>query len=192
MKNMMSNYSFNIVCTTIGRKSLPRLIDSFKNQLTQNDSFTIISDTNHEFVQNVLSNYNVNFKLNHIINDGDILGKFGHPLLNKHINNLDGDFIMFADDDDYYVDDAFEYIREVVTEKKLYIFKHKWGNTINWTTKEVILGNIGKCMGVIPNTKNLPMFQENVFGDGLFYEDLSKIMEYEFVDKIIYKIRNTI
>ena len=60
MKNMMSNYSFNIVCTTIGRESLPRLIDSFKNQLTQNDSFTIISDTNHEFVQNILSNYNVN------------------------------------------------------------------------------------------------------------------------------------
>jgi glycosyltransferase involved in cell wall biosynthesis len=188
----MYPHSFNIVCTTIGRESLPRLIDSFKNQLTQNDFFTIISDTNHEFVQNLLRNHNFNFKLNHIVNDGDILGKFGHPLLNKYINNLDGDFIMFADDDDYYVDDAFEFIRKVVIEKKLYIFKHKWGNTINWVTKEVTLGNVGKCMGVIPNTKNLPLFQEDVFGDGLFYEDLSKIMEYEFVDKIIYKIRDTI
>jgi len=189
---MTYNYSFNIVCTTIGRKSLTRLIDSFKNQLLPEDYFTIISDTNHEFVSQVLSDNTFNFKVNHIINDGEPLAKFGHPLLNKHINNLDGDFIMFADDDDYYVEDSFEYIRNVVKEKKLYIFKHKWGDTINWSTKEVKLGNIGKCMGVIPNTKNLPMFQETVFGDGLFYEDLSKMLEYEFVDKIIYKIRDTI
>jgi glycosyltransferase involved in cell wall biosynthesis len=192
MKNTMYNPSFNIVCTTIGRESLPRLIDSFKNQLLPDDTFTIISDTNHEFVKNVLSNYNFNFKLNHIINDGEVLGKYGHPLLNKYINNLEGDFIMFADDDDYYVDDAFENIRKYVVEKKLYVFKHKWGDTINWTVKEMTLGNIGKCMGVIPNTKTLPMFQENIFGDGLFYEDLAKIFEYEFVDKIIYKVRDTI
>jgi hypothetical protein len=189
---MIYNPCFNIVCTTIGRESLPRLIDSFKNQLLPNDTFTIISDTNHEFVKNVLSNYNFTFKLNHIINNGEKLGNFGHPLLNKHINTLDGDFIMFADDDDYYVDDAFEHIRKYVVEKKLYIFKHKWGETINWTTKDILLGNIGKCMGVIPNIKTLPMFQENVFGDGLFYEDLSKIFDYEFIDKIIYKVRNTI
>jgi hypothetical protein len=188
----MSNYSFNIVCTTIGRESLPRLIDSFKHQLLSNDTFTLISDTNHEYVSQILSNYNFDFNVNHIINEGEPLAKYGHPLLNKHINNLYGDFIMFADDDDYYVDDAFEYIRNIVNEKKLYIFKHKWGETINWLEKEVKLGNIGKCMGVIPNTKNLPMFQEDVFGDGLFYEDLSKMFEYEFVDKIIYKIRDTL
>lgn len=189
---MNYNFSFNIICTTIGRETLPKLIDSIKNQLSSNDIFTIISDTNHEFVKNILSNYNFDFKVNHIINDGERLGRYGHPLLNKHINNVDGDFIMFADDDDYYVDGAFEKIRKYVIEKKLYIFKHKWGNTVNWTTKNIVLGNIGKCMGVIPNTKNLPMFQEDVFGDGLFYEDLSKMMDYEFVDEIIYKIRDTI
>ena len=192
MKCMSYNYSFNIICTTIGRETLPRLIDSFKNQLSSNDIFTIISDTNHDSVKNMLSKYDFNFKVNHIINEGETLGKYGHPLLNKYINNLDGDFIMFADDDDYYVNDAFDNIKKYVTEKKLYIFKHKWGDTINWTTKEIVLGNIGKCMGVIPNTKNLPMFQEDVFGDGLFYENLSKIIDYEFVDKIIYKIRDTI
>jgi hypothetical protein len=192
MKNMNCSYSFNIICTTIGRDTLPKLIDSFKHQLKPNDIFTIISDTNHDLVKEMLSKYTFDFKLNHIINDGERLGKFGHPLLNKHINDVEGDFIMFADDDDYYVEGAFDIIRKYVVDKKLYIFKHKWGETINWTTKEVTLGNIGKCMGVIPNTKNLPMFQEDVFGDGLFYEELSKMMDYEFVDKIIYKIRNTI
>ncbi len=190
MKCMM--YSFNIICTTIGRESLIRLIDSFKNQLMTHDIFTVISDTNHDRVKNILNQYDFDFKLNHIKNEGEPLGKFGHPLLNKYINNVDGDFIMFADDDDYYVEDAFENIRKFVIEKKLYIFKHKWVHTINWTTEEVKLGNVGKCMGIIPNTKNLPKFREDVFGDGLFYEDLVQTMKYQFVDKIIYKVRNTI
>lgn len=189
---MMSGFSFNIVCTTLGRKTLPRLIGSLKKQLTYNDYLTVLSDFNHNYVKDILSNQNLNSNLKHIINQNGPLGKYGHPLLNKHINSLDGDFIMFADDDDYYVDDAFDFIRKTVKEKKLYIFKHKWGNTINWTTKEVKLGNVGKCMGVIPNTKNLPFFSENVFGDGLFYEQISKMFDYEFVDKIIYKVRDTI
>jgi len=189
---MKSKYSFNIICTTIGRESLERLINSIENQLEENDYFTLISDNNHNFVKKLLLKYNFKFKLNHIINHQDPSGQFGHSLLNKHINNVDGDFIMFADDDDYYEPDAFDFIRQTVKEKKLYIFKHKWGNTINWSIKEVILGNVGKCMGVIPNNKNLPMFEENVLGDGIFYEQISKIFDYEFVDKIIYKVRNTI
>lgn len=189
---MKSKYSFNILCTTLGRDSLDRLIRSIENQLYENDCLTIMSDANHEFVSKLLSKYSFNFRVNHIINHDGPLGQFGHPLLNKHINNVDGDFIMFADDDDYYVSDAFLHIRNIVKEKKLYFFKHKWGNTVNWTNENVMLGNIGKCMGVIPNTKNLPMFQENVLGDGLFYEEISKMFDYEFIDKIIYKVRDTV
>ncbi len=189
---MKSKYSFNIICTTIGRESLERLINSIENQLDYNDYFTLISDNNHEFVKNLLKKYKVKFKINHIVNNYGPSGKFGHSLLNEYINKVDGDFIMFADDDDYYVPDAFEFIKKTVQERKLYIFKHKWGNTINWVTEEVTLGNVGKCMGVIPNTKNLPMFQEDVLGDGIFYEEISKIFDFEFVDKIIYKVRDTI
>lgn len=187
----MTEFSFNIVCTSVGRESLGRLIKSFEKQLGNKDFFTIISDTNHEYVRNVLSTFDLNFHVNHIINEGEQLGKYGHPLLNKHLNNLDGDFILFADDDDYYVDDAFENIRKFVKDKKLYLFKHKWYGTINWTQPDFTIGNVGKCMGVIPNIKEFPKFREDVFGDCYFYLDLSKIMEYEFVDKIIYKIRET-
>jgi hypothetical protein len=169
----MNNFSFHILCTSLGRESLGRLIDSFVNQLNENDYFTIVSDNNHDFVEGVLSTFNFKCKLN------------------RHMNTLDGDFIMFADDDDRYVPDAFEYIRNTVTEKKLYIFKHKWGGTVNWASKHFEVGNIGKCVGVIPNTKNLPLFHEDIFGDGIFYSDISKIFEYEFIDKIIYKVRDT-
>lgn len=187
----MNNFSFNIVCTSLGRQSLSRLIDSFINQLNESDYFTIISDDNHDYVEHTLLDFEFKCKVHHIKNFNGPEGKFGHPLLNRYINTLDGDFIMFADDDDRYVEDAFENIRNIVTDRKLYIFKHKWGQTINWSSKHFEIGNIGKCMGVIPNTKKLPLFQEDVFGDGIFYLDLSKIIEYEFIDKIIYKVRDT-
>lgn len=187
----MNKFSFNIICTSLGRQSLGRLINSVVKQLNNTDYFTIISDDNHDYVESTLSNFDFKCNLQHIKNFNGPEGKYGHPLLNRYMNTLDGDFIMFADDDDRYVEDAFESIRNVVTDKKLYIFKHKWGNTINWSSKHFELGNIGKCLGVIPNTKNLPKFEENVLGDGIFYNELSKIFEYEFIDKIIYKVRDT-
>jgi len=184
--------TFNIVCTTIGRETLPRLIDSFVDQLDNTDQFTIISDTNHDFVSEVLSKYDFKFRVNHIKNEGDIKGRYGHPLLNEYMNNLEGDFIMFADDDDRYTPDAFKVIKETVVDKnKLYIFKHKWGGTINWTIKDFTIGNVGKCMGAIPNTHNLPKFSEDVVGDVYFYLDISKMFESEFIDHIIYKVRDT-
>ena len=185
-------FNFNIVCTTLGRQTLPRLIESFKDQLKENDIFTIISDTNHEFVEKTLSQYKFNFKVNHFKNNEEIKGKYGHPLLNEYINKLDGDFLMFADDDDRYTENAFEEIKKHVKEKnKLYIFKHKWGNTINWTQKDFTRGNVGKCMGAIPNTHNLPLFEENVLGDVIFYEQIGGLFESEFVDYVIYKVRDT-
>lgn len=185
-------FSYNIVCTSIGRETLPRLIESFKDQLDSTDIFTIISDINHEFVSEVLSRYEFNFKVNHIRNNGERKWKYGHPLLNENINSLEGDFIMFADDDDRYTKEAFKVIKETVKEKnKLYIFKHNWYGDINWRLKDFTRGNVGKCMGVIPNTHNLPMFQEDVLGDVIFYEEIGQMFESEFVDYIIYKVRDT-
>ena len=99
---------------------------------------------------------------------------------------------MFADDDDRYTEEAFKVIKETVKDKnKLYIFKHNWLGDINWKLKDFTRGNVGKCMGVIPNTHNLPMFQEDVFGDVIFYEKIGQMFESEFVDYIIYKVRHT-
>lgn len=185
-------YSVNIVCTSIGRNTLPRLIESFKDQLSINDIFTIISDINHLYVDEVLKRYDFKFKVNHIINDGERVYKYGHPLLNKYINQLDGDFIMFADDDDRYTPNAFSVIKKTITDpNKLYIFKHKWGDDINWKIKDFTIGNVGKCMGAIPNTHNLPKFREDVFGDVYFYEEIGNMFKSEFIDYIIYKVRDT-
>jgi len=186
------NFSINVVCTTIGRDTLPRLIESFIDQLSENDMFTIISDINHDYVANVLKKYNFKFKIQHIINKGDRKGAYGHPLLNMYLNKLEGDFIMFADDDDRYVEEAFDYIKRTLKDRnKLYIFKHKWGDGYAWNIKNFTRGNIGKCMCAIPNTHDLPKFREDVLGDAYFFEEIGKKMDYEFIDHVIYKVRDT-
>ena len=185
-------FSYNIVCTTKGRDTLYRLVDSLVNQLSETDIFTVISDDRHDYVKSNLDRYNFKCKVNYIKNENGPLGKYGHPLLNQHMNNLDGDFIMFADDDDRYTEDAFKVIKETVTDKDtLYVFRHKWYGTVNWVTKDFTQGNVGKCMGVIPNTHDLPHFQENVLGDVIFYSEIGVKFKSEFIDYIIYKVRET-
>lgn len=188
---MDHHFNFHIICTTIGRPTLPRLLNSLRGQLLEEDTVTLISDIEHSYVERVIKEGGYDFKIIHIINHGPQSGFWGHSLLNAHMNNVSGDFIMFADDDDRYTDNAFKVIREHVTEKKLYIFKHlDWNKDILWRAKTFDLGNIGKCMGVIPNTKQLPDFKLTGDGDQLFYRELSKIMKSEFIDEIIYIVRD--
>lgn len=186
----MKKYKYNVICASLGRPSILRLIESLDGQLTRNDIFTIITEDNHDFVKSLLTTVDVSYNINHIIGGERPSGYYGHNLLNKYKNSVEGDFIMFADDDDFYTDDAFKHIREHVQEKKLYIFKHKWNGSVKWDREVFEIGNIGKCMGVIPNTKKLPDLKYNYDSDGEFYINLSKTMKYEFVNKLIYIVRD--
>jgi hypothetical protein len=186
----MGMKSINVVVRTLGRNTLYRLLSSLQD-LTQNDYITILVNQNLDYVKEIVDSCKFTANINIIDETNSEICCYGYRILNKYINDLDGDYIMFGDDDDRFVDNIFNYIKNVCVDEKLYIFKHKWGSTINWTEKEVVLGNIGQCMCVIPNTKNFPKFTEDVFGDGLFYEEISKNFEVEFIDKIIYLVRDT-
>lgn len=191
---MSSNTSLNIIITTIGRETLPRLIESFYGSLEECDFLTIISDKRHDFVQEVISRYD--FKCNVIyINNGEDpekhRNKFGHDLINKHKSSFEGDFLMFADDDDRYVEGIIPFIKAQLIDKgTMYIFKHKWDYFSHWN--EPVVVNIGKCMVSIPNIKSeLPDIQEDVQGDFYWFPELEKIFDVKFVDKIIYLVRDT-
>lgn len=185
--------SINVLLTTIGREELgTRMLPSLVNQLNENDYLTIVSDINHEFVSDCISRFNFKCNVSHIKNEIQ-LGFWGHESRNQHQNNLLGDFITNADDDDRYVDGAFDVIRQNVQNKnKLYLFKVQDHDWISWKTYGVIkTKEIGTPCGIIPNNKNLPKWGLFYGGDGHFYETLSKEMDYEFIDYIIYKVRGT-
>jgi len=71
------------------------------------------------------------------------------------------------------------------------LFKHQNGNGFAWGDKSVRIGNIGTSCGVIPNNRNLPNWEHFYGGDGAFYVNLANMLEVEFVDYVIYKVRDT-
>ena len=186
--------SLNIITTTIGRETLPRLIESFYQSLDENDFLTVISDQNHEFVQEVLSKYEFKCTVVYIRNeneDGWHRNTYGHNLINKYKSSFKGDFIMFADDDDRYVEGIIPFVKAQLKDlNTMYIFKHKWGYYSHWN--EPVVNNIGKCMVSIPNLREkLPFILEDVTGDFHWFPELEKLCNVEFIDKIIYLVRDT-
>lgn len=185
--------SLNVLLTTVGRETLnTRMLPSLVNQLNDNDYLTVVSDLNHDIVSHYISLFNFKCTVIHIRNN-KTLGYWGHPSRSKYQNNLLGDFILHADDDDRYVDNAFDIIRQIVTDRnKLYLFRVDNEGVITWTNLGVVkIGEIGTPCGVIPNNKNLPDWGCFYGGDGDFYKKLSNAIPYQFVDYIIYKVNDT-
>jgi len=183
--------SLNVILTTIGRESLKRMLNSLINQLSENDYLTIISDAGHSSVRKMLNETDFKCPVIHISNETS-LGYWGHGSRNKYQNHLPGEFLLNADDDDRYTDGAFDKIRGAVKEKKLYIFRHEDNGNFAWSIPgKVELGNIGTSCGVIPNTHDLPDWELVYGGDASFYIAISKKMECEWVDHVIYKVKNT-
>ena len=183
--------TFNILLTTIGRESLTRMVNTIYPQLKKDDYLTIVCDcklTNvlpkiTECLEKAVCNIN-------IIQNSEVKGYNGHGSRTFFQNSLFGDYIMNADDDDYYESDAMEFIRSKCTEDKLYIFKMANETKTIPNVPSLTESNIGTPCGVISNRRNLPNWGERYGGDFDFYNTLSKQMNFEFVDKIIYKIRN--
>jgi hypothetical protein len=186
--------SINVLLTTIGRPTLKNLMmPSLVNQLNENDYLTIVSDINHDFVSECINSFDFKCKVNHIKNEIQ-LGYWSHPSRTKYQNSLLGDFIMNADDDDRYVDGAFDMIRNTTVDKDtIYLYKVQWDDNFSWRTKGLIeIGWIGTACGVIPNTHDLPEWAIDGYdADGRFYQDLCKNRKVEFIDYVIYKVRDT-
>lgn len=188
---MQTEKTFNILLTTIGRDSLTRMVNSIYPQLKKDDYLTIICDCKltdvlpkiTECLDHAVCNIN-------IVQNSEVKGFYGHNSRNFFQNNLFGDYILNADDDNYYVSDAMEAIRNTCKENKLYIFKcFAYGRTFP-DALIVEEGNIDTSCGAIPNNRNLPIWTERYGGDFDFYNSLIGQLEYEFVDKIIYRMRD--
>ena len=188
--------SFNVVITTIGRPELYKMLISLENQLNKEDYLTIIIDHKEvsDFVFGLVLKLHFKCTVSIIVNS-EKLGFNGHASISKYQNNLVGDFIIHADDDDTYTENAFDIIRKNVTDKEtLYFFKMKdiHGNQYwnNQTIQNGIqIGNISKQNGVIPNIKILPDWGLFYEGDGQFYIDITKTLfanNYKFIDEVIY------
>lgn len=175
--------SFNVVIATSGRPTLQRMIDSIAPQLEGQDYLTIIWDCDPVKLD-------IKSKCQVIeIHNPEPLGYWGHGSRTNWQNSYKGDYILNGDDDDIYAPDAMNKIRKKCTEHKLYFFKYLTGVTTVPVEPKVVIGNVGTPCGVYPNIGNFPKWEYEYSGDGQFYIALSKILEYEFVNEVIYVVR---
>jgi hypothetical protein len=159
----------------MGKESIFDILKSFEKQLNENDHLTIVFDGPglpnvdkvKKFTKQMLCNTNIYVEETN-------LGYWGHAIRNKY-NNLKGDFVFHVDDDDNITSDCMNEVRNICKDKNtIYIFKMKLANNdIIWKTKEIIFGEIGTPMGIIPvNINSTSIFTYKYGGDYDFYKNL--------------------
>ena len=176
--------SFHILIASNGRKTIIHQIRSLIPQLLSNDYITIVfdgpqSEEYKEFVSEQCKKFKC--KVNIIIEPYN-LGFYGHGIRNKH-NYLEGDFIMHADDDDFYLPNSFKMLRKLCNDPDMiYIFMFEAKTGRNIFNTEFKVGSIGTPAGIIPqkyNTKGYWGLRNG--GDGDFYIELSNQFSKNFI-----------
>jgi hypothetical protein len=189
----MSTITFHILIVTIGRSTLQKMVDSLLPQLLEGDHLTILFDGIP--VQNL--NISEGCCSIHMEEVHETQRHYAqHSIRTKASAFLhQTDFIMHADDDDIYADDAFTILRKLCRDKDtLYVAKmisKLHNDEIIPRKPEISLGNIGTPCGIIPYYLNsMAPWTNSVGGDGDFYISIARhASRIEFLDHIIYIVR---
>lgn len=187
--------TFNIIIATIARPHLESMLNSLKDQLLEDDCLTIVFDGCKQNNTGDLSDFKC--KIN-IFEEPVALGFWGHAIRNKYATLLEPrTFVMHADDDDTYISGSFESLRKsCVNPTTLYVSKMfgRGNDGIIPRNNVICAGNIGTPNGIIPFELNKKSsWQNNIFGDGGFYENLQRVQnelgnDIVFLPDIIYKV----
>jgi len=79
---------------------------------------------------------------------------WGNPGRNNAMHRARGDYLAFIDDDDYYVPNHRHIMQQAIDAHpaKPILFRMRYPNgDYLWKTKEIIPGNIGSAMILVPN-----------------------------------------
>jgi glycosyltransferase involved in cell wall biosynthesis len=90
-----------------------------------------------------------------------------------------GDWILFMDDDDVFAPGVFDCLRPLLADEGWHIFRMQdaAGGRL-WRVKEILLGNIGTPMLVVPNRPDLPKWADyaNYYGDFEFAKSCQELL----------------
>lgn len=199
--------SFNAITTTMGtRDTLARALQSAASQLSPVDYLTVISENRekHAEVSAILQRTPCNCT-KVLIENPKPGGFWGHLTLNTWLPVMPGAYLMFFDDDDLYVPDAFDIVRHYVTslEPHLYIFRlvRFWDGAAGLIPpvgmeegRDFKPHWISKQNGVIPNVPGLPKLGYHYLGDAEFYVALRELLgadKVTIVNEVIYQMGQT-
>jgi len=172
--------SFHVLIATTGRPSLQNMLESLIPQLRACDHISIVFDDakaeDSPFVRKIQESATSVCKI-HIHEQSPKLGSWGHGIRNEYAKRLERtDFVMHADDDDTYTENAFDTLRNLCKNSLcLYIAKMRRRGTLYPLYDYIKEGEIGTPCGIIPYDLNrIGQWLPRVGGDGKFYETISK------------------
>jgi len=193
--------TFHVVIATAGRKSLMKMLNSLKPQLAENDALTLIFDGKYAREKSTYTDeYGKGMKCKvNIIEQIPGLKAYGHASINKYLPDLQPvtTYVMFADDDDNYLEGAFDTLRKKCVDPDiLYIAKMRNNKStepiippIGHTTIDRTL--ISKQCGIIPfkDKAKSKLGEITYTGDFDYYNDLKdKVKSVVFLEDIIYEV----
>jgi len=192
--------TFHILIATAGRPSLKNLLDSLKNELTENDAITIVFDGDKAKAKSEISSiwFSAHKSKINIIEQTPNLGFWGHGIRNKYQSILEPNctFVMHADDDDTYVPGSFAKLRKTCKNPDtLYIAKME---RIHPKNKEIIPslkqdtikhGDIGTPNGIVPSKISSKGEWGHFYGgDFHYYNGVSDHADVVFLEHVIYTV----
>lgn len=191
--------TFHLLIATAGRPCLKRMLDSLKDELTENDAITIVFDGEGAFDRSTFSQdwIKEHHAPIHIIHQSPNLGWWGHGIRNQYQGHLTTKttHVMHADDDDIYVKGSFAFLRQrCISPHTLYIacMLHSRTNEVipPFGHKKIEQDRIGTPCGIIPFEKaNLAIWKERYGGDFDYYHELQHhVSTVIFLDYVIYQV----
>lgn len=189
----MSVVTFHILIVTMGRSTIQKMVNSLLPQLYEGDHVTILFDGVP--VQNIeIGGASCQIHMEEVQEPQRYYAQ--HSIRTKASTLLQQtDFVMHADDDDIYTDDAFTILRRACTDKDtLYVAKMMCklkNDELIPRTPEIASGNIGTPCGIIPYYLNsMAPWTNTGSGDGDFYVGIAThASRIEFIDHVIYIVR---
>jgi Glycosyl transferase family 2 len=145
----------SVIVPTVGRPTLGRTLRSVIPQLASSDELIVIADgpEAHEAASGIVGRLNGRCRL---YATDTRTGSWGNAQRDLGMTLATRTHLTFMDDDDVYAPGAFAAIRKAVTvdSDAVHIFGMRaWNGDVLPSTREVLSGNVGTPMVVIPNVK---------------------------------------
>lgn len=143
--------SLTVIVPTIGRKSLARTLQSFANELTEDDYVLVSCDGWREGVTNLVYGwFDVHYPGQWWVNVNTVQGDWGHPARNHMLEVVKTDLVWTIDDDDEAAPGALTTIRQQTDPFVIYRMRFGPGHPANgitcWREKRMQHGDIGTPM----------------------------------------------
>jgi glycosyltransferase involved in cell wall biosynthesis len=103
---------------------------------------------------------------------------WGMSSRDEGIARATGDWILFMDDDDAFAPGVLHRIRPLLDQGTWHIFRMTDGVGHVWRVREIMLGNVGTPMLVVPNRTDLPRWADHAeyYGDFHFAKGCQELL----------------